>query len=272
MPGRVAPASLGFRPVHRSRVLLVVVATLVSVGAGVAWGLARPQGASSSAKPQSEFGQVHVSDPNTAAGAGAVEGTKAKWVQVENAKPGTSDWRISNAGKPGELEGYADKVSAQQGDTVKLFVSSKDPNYHVEAYRVGYYGGLGARLVWKSASLPGRVQDQAQRDHGTNMVEAPWSPSLSVPLTPAFPAGMYLFKLVADSGVQHYIPLTIRDDRSAAAFVVQNSVTTWQAYNLWGGYDLYEGKNGSGGSDFDHRARVVSFDRPYAMGAGSGDF
>ena len=83
---------------------------------------------------------------------------------------------------------------------------------------------------------------------------------------------MYLFKLVADSGVQHYIPLTIRDDRSAAAFVVQNSVTTWQAYNLWGGYDLYEGKNGSGGSDFDHRARVVSFDRPYAMGSGSGDF
>ena len=64
----------------------------------------------------------------------------------------------------------------------------------------------------------------------------------------------------------------MRDDRSTAAFVVQNSVTTWQAYNLWGGYDLYEGKNGSGGSDFDHRARVVSFDRPYSMGAGSGDF
>jgi hypothetical protein len=251
---------------------LVVVATLVSVGAGVAWGLARPEGASSTGKPQSEFGQVHVSDPNTAAGAGAVEGTKAKWVQVENAKPGTSDWRVSNAGKPGDLEGYADKVSAQQGDTVRLFVSSKDPNYHVEAYRVGYYGGLGARLVWKSGPLPGHVQDQAQRDHETNMVDAPWSPSLSVPLTPAFPPGVYLFKLVADSGVQHYIPLTIRDDRSTAAFVVQNSVTTWQAYNLWGGYDLYEGKNGSGGSDFDHRARVVSFDRPYAMGAGSGDF
>ncbi|TMK89229.1 MAG: hypothetical protein E6G57_02565 [Actinobacteria bacterium] len=163
-------------------------------------------------------------------------------------------------------------MSAQQGETVRLFVSTKEAGYHVEAYRVGYYGGLGARLVWKSADLPGHTQDAPARDHETNMVDAPWAPSLSVPLTPAFVPGVYLFKLVGDSGVQHYVPLTVRDDRSTAAFVVQNSVTTWQAYNLWGGYDLYEGKNGSGGSDFDHRARVVSFDRPYAMGAGSGDF
>jgi hypothetical protein len=239
----------------------------------VAWGLARPQGASSSSsKNQSEFGQVHLSDPNAAGGAGAAEGIRAKWVQAENAKPGTSDWRISNPGKDGQLEGYADKVSAQPGETVKLFVSTKDPGYRVEAYRIGYYGGLGARLVWKSAQLQGRAQDPAQRDKQTNMVEALWSPSLSVQLTSAFPPGVYLFKLVGDSGAQHYIPLTIRDDRSTAAFVVQNSVTTWQAYNLWGGYDLYEGKNGSNGSDFQHRARVVSFDRPYAMGAGSGDF
>jgi hypothetical protein len=266
--------SVGFSPVHRNRVVLVLVATLVSVGAGVAWGLARPEGASSSAagKHQSEFGQVHVNDPNAAAGAGAVEGTRAKWVQLENAKPGTSDWRINNAGKDGDLEGYADKVSALPGETVRLFVSTKDPGYHVEAYRVGYYGGLGARLVWKSGELPGRKQDPAVRDKQTNMVEAPWSPSLAVQLTPAFPPGVYLFKLVGDSGIQHYVPLTIRDDRSTAAFVVQNSVTTWQAYNLWAGYDLYEGKNGSGGSDFEHRARVVSFDRPYQMGAGSGDF
>ena len=272
MPVCGRSASLGFPPVHRSRVVLVVVATLVSVGAGVAWGLARPQGASSTSRAQSEFGQVHVSDPNAAAGAGAAEGIRAKWVQIENAKPGTSDWRIGNPGKESQIEGYADKVSAQPGETVKLFVSTKDQGFRIEAYRVGYYGGLGGRLVWKSAELPGRQQDAPQRDHETNMVEALWLPSLSVQLTSAFPPGVYLFKLVGDSGAQHYIPLTIRDDRSTAAFVVQNSVTTWQAYNLWGGYDLYEGKNGSGGSDFEHRARVVSFDRPYSMGAGSGDF
>jgi hypothetical protein len=249
-----------------------VVATLVSGAAGVAWGLARPQQAASSAKTQSEFGQVHVSDPKAAGGGGAVEGIKARWVQLENAKPGTSDWRVTNAGKAGDIEGWADKVSAQPGDTVRLFVSTKDASYVVEAYRIGYYGGLGARQVWKSTSLPGSVQAKAQRESRTNMVDTPWSPSLSVAITPAFPPGVYLFKLVGSSGVQHYVPLTVRDDRSTAAFVVQNSVTTWQAYNLWGGYSLYEGKTGTSGSDFEHRARVVSFDRPYSMGAGSGDF
>src|SRR5205085_1796752 len=84
------------------------------------------------------------------------------------------------------------KVSAQQGETVRLFVSTKEAGYHVEAYRVGYYGGLGARLVWKSADLPGHTQDAPARDHETNMVDAPWAPSLSVPLTPAFVPGDFL--------------------------------------------------------------------------------
>jgi len=238
----------------------------------VAWGLVRPEEATSNAKSQSEFGQVHLNDPKAAGGADAVEGIKARWVQIENARPGSSDWQVTNAGKPGDVEGYADKVSAVQGETVKLFVSTKAKGFRVEAYRIGYYGGLGARLIWKSSQLPGVQQAQATRDKETNMIEAPWTPSLSVQLTNAFPPGVYLFKLVTDTNIQHYVPLTIRDDRSTSAFLVQNAVTTWQAYNLWGGYSLYEGKYGSTGSDFEHRARVVSFDRPYSLGAGSGDF
>jgi len=38
-----------------------------------------------------------------------------------------------------------------------------------------------------------------------------------------------------------------------------NAVTTYQAYNRWGGYFLYMGPNGS----FDTRASKVSHDRPY---------
>ena len=40
--------------------------------------------------------------------------------------------------------------------------------------------------------------------------------------------------------------------------VLVNAVTTWQAYNLWGGRSLYEGPGG-----FDGRSRKVTFDRPY---------
>ena len=50
-----------------------------------------------------------------------------------------------------------------------------------------------------------------------------------------------MLKLVASNGAQSYVPLTLRDDSSHAALVIQNSVTTWQAYNDWGGYSLYHG-------------------------------
>jgi hypothetical protein len=86
---------------------------------------------------------------------------------------------------------------------------------------------------------------------------------MSFTVDDTWPPGCYLLKLVGDSGQQQYVPLTVRDDNSRAAFVVQNSVTTWQAYNRWGGYSLYYGTTPSGGQDFANRARMVSFDRPY---------
>ena len=81
-------------------------------------------------------------------------------------------------------------------------------------------------------------------------------------------------KLVGDGGEEQFVPLTIRDDASMASYVLQNSVTTWQAYNLWGEYSLYYGRTASGGSDFANRARIVSFDRPYPQtwASGAADF
>jgi hypothetical protein len=47
--------------------------------------------------------------------------------------------------------------------------------------------------------------------------------------------------------------------------VLKNCVSTWQAYNGWGGYDLYAGP----GSSYASRSLAVSLDRPYdASGAG----
>jgi hypothetical protein len=171
----------------------------------------------------------------------------------------------------GEIEGYASSVSITPGQAVTLFVSTIAPTFHLEAYRMGYYQGLGGRLIWTSPETPGVRQARPTITYGVNMVEAHWSPSLTVQTDRSWPGGDYLFKLVSSTGRQSYVPLTLRNDDSTATFVVMNAVTTWQAYNLWGGYDLYEGVDGRG-SDFSHRSRVVSFDRPYKIGFGSGDF
>ncbi|MHB8670662.1 MAG: N,N-dimethylformamidase beta subunit family domain-containing protein [Acidimicrobiales bacterium] len=216
-----------------------------------------------------------VTDP------GLVDGIRARWVIDENAKPGTEGWRLGRVAKNGEIEGWLDRVSAQQGDTVGLHVSTTAPTFRVEAYRMGFYGGKGGRLVWQSPTVEGSRQPSARRAEVTNLVDAPWPTSIPVAITGDWPPGDYLFKLIAGPaagqsggqlGPERWVPLTVRDDASNAAYVVQNAVTTWQAYNLWGGYDLYEGRTPGGGSSFERRSRVVSFDRPYDLGAGAGDF
>ena len=109
---------------------------------------------------------------------------------------------------------------------------------------------------------------------GVGIVTCPWSPTMTISITEEWPPGCYLLKLVGNGGQEQFVPLTVRDDNSMASFVLQNSVTTWQAYNLYGSYSLYYGPAGGGRSDFANRARAVSFDRPYPQtwASGAADF
>ena len=63
--------------------------------------------------------------------------------------------------------------------------------------------------------------------------------------TDDWPAGAYLLKLAADSGGQRYVPVTVRSPSCAGKVVLKACVQTWQAYNVWGGYNLYKGPNGA---------------------------
>ena len=37
------------------------------------------------------------------------------------------------------------------------------------------------------------------------------------------------------------MPVTVRSARTAGKIVLKAAVATWQAYNTWGGYNLYKG-------------------------------
>ncbi len=198
----------------------------------------------------------------------------AAWLVAENKRPGTLDWIVNFVQPDHALEGFASQVSATTGDDVTLFVNTTAKAVRVEAYRMGYYQGLGGRLVYRSDSVAAGMQPPPAVSLGIGTVSCPWTPTLSFKVDDTWPPGCYLLKLVGDGGQEQFVPLTIRDDTSTAAFVFQNSVTTWQAYNLYGGYSLYYGPNGRGGQDFAHRARAVSFDRPYpqSWASGAADF
>ena len=209
---------------------------------------------------------------NTVLDTGVVVPT-ARWLIEENAKPGTNNWVVTGIQTPHAIEGYASRVSAVPGDELVLFVSTIAAAFHVEAYRMGYYQGLGGRLIETSDTVAGAQQPPAALTPIVNTISCPWAPSLTMNVTNQWPPGNYLLKLVGTEGQQQYIPLTVRDDTSTSAYVLQNSVSCWQAYNLWGGYSLY-GWNGTGGLDFANRARIVSFDRPYPQtwAQGAADF
>ena len=196
----------------------------------------------------------------------------SEWVAEENAKPGTGDWQITGPAEGDAIESFASAVSATHGEKVTLFVSTGAKEFHVEAYRMGWYDGKGGRLVWTSENVPGTRQAPAKVTPGVNLVEAPWEPSLVVSVDDSWPPGCYLLKLVAPAeGVQRWVPLTVRDDASHSAFLMMNAITEWQAYNEWGGYSLYFGR-GLGGRTFANRGRIVTFDRPYDQLGGAGDF
>lgn len=182
--------------------------------------------------------------------------------------PGTPGWQIPTQGPQHAIEGYANNVSVLPGTPVTLYVSTTARSYTVTAYRMGWYGGVQARAVWHSTPQPGQLQAAAVLQAPTNTIVAPWHPSLTVS-TKGWIPGDYLFRLTSSAGYGRFVPLTVRAPSAVGAVVVVNAVTTWQAYNLWGGYDLYGG--GPTGYFVD-RSRAVSFDRPYAFGAGAGDF
>ncbi len=186
----------------------------------------------------------------------------------ESARPGNADWRITNAGPDRAIEGWADKVSVLPGESLGLHVSSTAPGFKVSAYRMGWYGGARARLVWQSERLAGSRQPAAAVDKKTRMVSTAWARSTAIDTT-GWPEGSYLLRLDADGGAgQRYVPVTVRSASTAGRTVVVNAVATWQAYNLWGGYNLYNGPSGG----YPTRSLVVSFDRPYDYDNGAGLF
>jgi hypothetical protein len=230
--------------------------------------------ASRGTKRSSTRGRGGVARIRTFLGPNGVESTA---VIAENRRPGTTAWQISDEGVSGDIEGFADENYAAVGDKVGLYVSTTAPSFQVVAYRMGWYGGTGARQVWSSPEVTGQVQPACPLTPGINMVSCDnWARSLVVPITTAFVSGDYLLELIGSGGQQSYVPITIWDPTSHATYLIMARSFTEQAWNTFGGYSFYQGEGpcpaGSGSYPVCNRARVVSFDRPYADGNGASDF
>jgi N,N-dimethylformamidase beta subunit-like, C-terminal len=178
----------------------------------------------------------------------------------ENSLPGDPHWNIRQLGGPGAMMGYAAQASVLPGEPVTLYTSTTGRSFTVSAFRMGWYHGDLARRVWRSGTVAGHKQRKPVVLKPTNTVEARWEPSLTIP-THDWPEGSYLLRMDSEAGPQRFVPITVRSAKTAGKTVIKNAVETWQAYNAWGGYDLYNGPGGI--ADYSNRSLAVSLDRPY---------
>ena len=185
--------------------------------------------------------------------------------EAEAHKRGSQRWRLHRPALDRQIEGYTTKAGAPAGARVGLRVSTDAPSYRIRAFRIGSYRGGTGREVWHSRLLSGRRQPDGRLRPGPGRtVVAPWTDGVVVS-TEGWPEGFYVFKLVASTGWQSHVPYVVTSRTVRGMVVLVAPVSTWQAYNDWGGYSLYESPAGQ------PRSWTVSFDRPYAP-PGSGQF
>jgi hypothetical protein len=204
-------------------------------------------------------------------------GVVSSAIVAQNRLPGTASWRLAGDVDAKVVQGFANLTDATQGQVVNFYVTTDAPQYRAVAYRMGWYQGLGARQVWASPVETGVEQPACTVAPLTNMVScANWQRSFSMPITSNFFPGDYLVKLLVGPRAASYVPLTISDPQSTAAYVIMNRSLVEQGWNNYGGFSFYAGQ---GPCILDHasyppcnRARVVSFDRPYNSGFGAADF
>ncbi|QDT49805.1 hypothetical protein Pan258_38600 [Symmachiella dynata] len=192
----------------------------------------------------------------------------------ENKLPGATDWQLTRVRPDNKghrtpwIEGYCSRQSVKAGESIDIMVSSDPPQpFKIEVFRMGYYGGRGARLMTTLGPFEGQTQP-VPTPGKKNLHECRWEATTQLTIPDDWLSGVYLGRLTtlppeADRPYwQSYIVFVVRDDRPAD-ILFQCSDNTWQAYNQWpSNYSIYTHPKGVQGPWAD-----VSFDRPYGREA-----
>ena len=203
-------------------------------------------------------------------------------IAQENAQQGTKNWQISAANNDAtQLQAYASATSVSPGHKIIFYLSTKVEGtpYSIDIYRLGWYGGLGGRLMFSQQNLVGHAQgyynpnsrkligcNSCQVTTSTSLVEAHWSPSYSLMIPLNWVTGVYVAKFTDAKNFQTYTPFDVLGNFHSV-YVAVTPDTTYEAYNSWGGASLYAFNTIE--SDSSPKGVKVSFDRPYTDGYGS---
>ena len=141
----------------------------------------------------------------------------ANEIVCENSKPGNpqSEWDVDGNGDS-SIQGFATDISVNHGDTISFKIKTTASAYRIDIYRLGWYGGIGARKVatiQPSASLP-QSQPACLTNSSTGLIDCGnWAVSASWTVPTDAVSGVYLARPVRlDTGGASHIPFVVRDD------------------------------------------------------------
>ena len=161
-------------------------------------------------------------------------------IVCENSMTGSpqTEWDISGYGDA-SIMGFAGSISVNAGQTQSFKINTTASSYTMAIYRLGYYGGMGARKVatiTPSAKLP-QTQPSCLTDSSTGLFDCGnWGVSASWDVPSSATSGVYIALLTrSDTGAKNHIVFVVRNDSSTSNLVFQTSDTTWEAYNFYGG-------------------------------------
>ena len=161
-------------------------------------------------------------------------------------------------------------MSVDHGQTIQFKVSTDASAYRLDIYRMGYYGGMGAREVASitnpsisiSQNQPDPIVDTSYaHDKGSaGLVDCGnWGVTASWAVPQDATSGIYFAKLVREDGIAgtNYIVFVVRNDEGNSNLLFKTSDETWEAYNNWGNSSLYGPNAVAQGRSF-----AVSYNRP----------
>jgi hypothetical protein len=197
----------------------------------------------------------------------AVAGCTMNAVACENTQEGTpaTEWDDVYGAGDWEIQGYATDISVNVGQTVSFKIDSAAASYRIDIYRIGYYGGDGARLIHSITNPIVTDQDDVNcaSNESTQIFDCgSWSVSASWAVPANAVSGVYIARLTRTDGPvgKSHIPFVVRNDASHSDLIFKTSDATWQAYNSYGGSNFYYG--GPNGRSFK-----ASYNRPFATRA-----
>src|SRR5437762_6405485 len=136
-------------------------------------------------------------------------------IVIENQQPGTSQWQIpwgrAGTDSGGQIKGYASATSVDKGQNITFFVSTNPAQtYTIDVFRIGWYQGLGARLMAHVGPLDGVQQPTCPMDATTGMIECAWLPNDPLTIDTSWTSGIYFALLTNAAGYQNYIVFVVR--------------------------------------------------------------